>query len=203
MAKAATLAVHGLEISGTVDGKGAFSISPFSVVDAYQAETMQPWDAVVTIDGRPPFTQLVPSSELSAHAIEFLRSLDVDTRIAPMHLVPNIVPGLLRVSLTSNAIGPVLRVVLPLQNDGPGDATAVRGQIATQSPMLDGRMMYIGAIKKGEVVSRELLIQITPALAAALRDDPLALAVELRDGHGTAPTTPVRFRGVVMADAPR
>lgn len=69
--------------------------------------------------------------------------------------------------------------------------------------MIDSRMMYFGAIKKGMTVTRELLVPISPALAATLRDDPLDLSMELRDAHGTAPTTPVKFRGVVMAEAPR
>ena len=202
-AKQASIAVHGLELNGTVDGKGRFSISPFSVIDAYQVEKLSPWDAIITIDHQAPFTQLVPGGDLAIHAFEFLQHLDVDGAIAPMHLVPGIVPGLLRVSLTSNSSGPMLRIVLSLGNDGPGDATAVRGQIAAQSSMLDSRMLYIGAIKKGATVTRELLLPITPALAAALRDDPLDLSIELRDGHGTAPTAPVKFRGVVMAEAPR
>jgi hypothetical protein len=46
-------------------------------------------------------------------------------------------------------------------------------------------------------------LPITPGLAATLRDDPLDLSIELRDGHGTAPAMPVKFRGVVMAEAPR
>ena len=102
-----------------------------------------------------------------------------------------------------HATGPVLRVVLPLSNDGPGVATGVRGQITAQSPLIDGRMIYIGSIQKGQVVTRELLIPIPTALAATLRNDPLDLAIALRDGHGTAPTTPIRFRGAVLAEAPR
>ena len=202
-AKRAAIAVRGLELDGTIDEQGRFSISPFSVIDAYDVATLPPWDTVITIDGKAPFTQLVPGSDLAMQAFAFLQHLDVDTAIAPMRLVPGLVPGLLRVSLTSTSSGPVLRVVLPLSNDGPGDATGVRGQITTQSPQLDGRMIYIGSIKKGSVVTRELLVPITPALAASLRDDPLDLAIMLRDGHGTAPTTPVKFRGVVLAEAPR
>ncbi len=202
-AKLASIAVHGIELDGTIDDKGVFSISPFSVVDAYQVEKLPPWDTVITIDRQAPFTQLVPGGDFAIHALEFLQHLDVDTAIAPMRMVPGIVAGPLRASLTSTASGPVLRIVLSLGNDGPGDATAVRGQLAAQSSMIDSRMMYFGAIKKGMTVTRELLVPISPALAATLRDDPLDLSMELRDAHGTAPTTPVKFRGVVMAEAPR
>ena len=202
-AKAAAIAVRGLELDGAIDAQGRFSISPFSVIDAYEVAQLPPWDAVITVDGKAPFTQLIPGSDLAMQAYAFLKGLDVDAEIAPMRLVPGLVPGLLRVSLTSVGGGPMLRIVLPLSNDGPGDASAVRGQITAQSPMIDGRMIYIGAIKKGSVVTRELLVPLTPALAASLRDDPLDLAILLHDGHGTAPTTPVRFRGVVLAEAPR
>ena len=202
-AKQASIAVHGIELDGAIDDQGRFSISPFSVIDAYKVEKLPPWDAVITIDRQAPFTQLVAGSDFAIHALEFLKHLDVETGIAPMHLVPGIVAGPLRASLTSNAGGPVLRIVLSLGNDGPGDATAVRGQLAAQSTMIDSRMMYFGAIRKGMTVTRELLVPITPALAATLRDESLDLSMELRDGHGTAPTTPVKFRGVVMAEAPR
>ena len=42
-----------------------------------------------------------------------------------------------------------------------------------------------------------------PATAAKLLDSTIDVAVELRDAHGTAPTTPVRFRGPIRADSLR
>lgn len=202
--KRATISVHGLSLDGELDAQGNFSVSPFSITDAYQVQSLHDWDAVATVDGGEGFTQVIPGNDIAVHAFEFLQGLDVDTAIKPMHLVPGVVAGTLRVSLTSDARGPLIRIVLPLTNDGPGDATALRGQIAApQSAWLDGRMIYIGGLPKGSTSTRELLVPIPEAVAAALRDDPIDLSIELRDGHGTAPTTPVRFRGVVMADAPR
>lgn len=202
--KRATISVHGLQLAGELDAQGNFSVSPFSIIDAYQVQQLFDWDTVVKIDDGEAFTQVIPGNDIAVHAFEFLRGLDVDTEIKPMKLVPGLVAGTLRVSLTSDARGPLIRIVLPLTNDGPGDATAVRGQIAVpQNAWLDGRMIYIGGIPKGSTATRELLVPIPEAVAAALRDDPIDLSIELRDGHGTAPTTPVRFRGVVMVDAPR
>ena len=93
-ATTATVAVHGLELAGTIDDKGAFSVSPFTVTDAYDVAKLPPWDMVVTIDDGAPFTQLIRGEDLAAHALEFLKTLDVATAIAPMRLVPGMVPGL-------------------------------------------------------------------------------------------------------------
>jgi hypothetical protein len=41
------------------------------------------------------------------------------------------------------------------------------------------------------------------AATDALRNATTDLSIELRDAHGTAPTTPVRFRGTILVDAPR
>jgi hypothetical protein len=55
-------------------------------------------------------------------------------------------------------------------------------------------------LARGASVSRELTIPIAPRTAAALRSQVIDLSVELRDGHGTAPSTPVRFHGA-LSDA--
>jgi hypothetical protein len=92
---------------------------------------------------------------------------------------------------------------MPLRNDGPGDAWQLRGQIAAPAaPAIDGRMIYIGHLAKGAAVSSELVIPLSRTAAAALRGQAIDVSVELRDAHGTAPTTPVRFRGP-LGDASR
>ncbi len=89
-------------------------------------------------------------------------------------------------------------MVLALRNDGPGDAWALRGQIAAPAtPAIDGRMIYIGHLAKASATSRELVIPLARSAAAALRNATIELSVELRDAHGTAPATPVRFRGAL------
>ena len=64
-------------------------------------------------------------------------------------------------------------------------------------------MLYVGHLAKGASIARELLIPLTDEAAAQIRGSTLELSVELRDAHGTAPATPIRFQGPVLGDAPR
>ncbi len=206
-ARAATLTIHGIEVHGSIDRDGIFAVSPYQLVDAYAATQVPAWDvtAIVDADGGPrTLTTVIEGGALATHAKAFLASTKTfDPKIEPMRLVPGIVAGTLRVSLTSTAEGPALRIVLPIKNDGPGDAWAVRGLIASQTNAIDGRMIYIGHLAKGAGLARELLIPLTAPAADSLKGSAIELSIELRDAHGTAPQTPLRFRGVVLGDAPR
>jgi len=206
-AKSATLAVRGLEVFGRVDANGVFSISPYALADAYEAATMAAWDLtarVETIGGARTIDVVIEGPALAAHAAAFLARADFDAKIETMRLVPGIVPGMLRVSLTQTPDGPAARIVLAVKNDGPGPAYGLRGHIAAPGiPALDGRVLYFGHVAKTATLSRELLIPLDPTAANALRNATIDLALELRDAHGTAPTTPVRFRGAILVDAPR
>jgi hypothetical protein len=158
---------------------------------------------VDTRDGPRTITAVIEARALAADAAAFLRHADFDATLPPLRLVPGLVAGMLRGSLTSTADGPALRVVLPLRNDGPGEAFAVRGQLTAGDPAVDGRVLYVGHLAVGEASARELIIPLATTAAARLRGGNLDLSLELHDGHGTAPTTPVRFRGAVLNDAPR
>jgi len=203
-ARAATLVVRGLEIRGRIDRDGVFAISPYQIVDAFETVSVPAWEVSATLDadgGARTVTTMLDGGALANHAKAFLASADFDTKIEPMRLVPGIVAGMLRVSLTSTADGPAVRIVLPVQNDGPGDAWALRGHVlAPGLPAIDGRVVYVGHLAKGATSSRELLVPITDAAAAAMRNATIELSIELRDAHGTAPTTPVRFRGALLVD---
>jgi hypothetical protein len=95
-------------------------------------------------------------------------------------------------------------MVLPIKNDGPGPAWAVRGHVnAPGQPAIDGRVMYIGAIAKGMAREAVLVIPVSPEAASNLRNASIDLSLELRDAHGTAPATPIRFRGTVIVDPTR
>lgn len=205
-ATTATLVVRGIEVHGAITADGTFSISPYQLVDAYAPTTVNAWDisaAVETKAGPRTIEAVIDGTTLAARAKDFLAHTDFDATIQPLRLVPNIVPGTLRASLTSTTSGPAMRIVLPVKNDGPGEVWALRGQIASPTKAIDGRIIYIGHLKKGEALSRELIIPITAASADALRAGTLDISIELRDAHGTAPATPVRFRGDVLVDAPR
>lgn len=205
-ARSATLTVHGIEVHGKIDREGVFSISPFELVDAYDTREVTAWDITALVDadgGARTINAVIEGGALTTRARAFLDAARFEAKIEPMRLVPGVVAGTLRASLTSTADGPALRIVLPLKNDGPGEAWALRGRIASPTKSVDGRVIYIGRLAKGTAVSRELLIPLTTAAADAIRGSTLDLSIELRDAHGTAPAMPVRFRGAVLGDAPR
>ena len=207
-ANSATLAVRGIEVFGRVDASGVFEISPFVLTDAFEAATSTAaWDIAAKVDARGgarTIDVVIDTRALAPHAAGFLARADFDPKVEAMRLVPGVTPGALRVSLTQRADGPAARIVLAVKNDGPGPAYALRGHIAApRTPALDGRIMYFGHVAKGAAISRELFIPLAPAAADALRNAAIEVAVELRDAHGTAPTTPVRFRGPILVDAPR
>ena len=205
-AKSATLTIRGIEVRGSVAADGTFAISPYQLIDAYAPTTINAWDISALVDaegGARTIETVIDGADLAKHAQEFLDHADFDAKIQPLRLVPGIVPGTLRASLTTTATGAALRVVLPVKNDGPGETWALRGQITSSTKAVDGRMLYVGHLAKGEATSRELLVPLTAASADMIRGSTLELSLELRDAHGTAPTTAVRFRGNVLNDAPR
>ncbi len=205
-ARSATLDVGGLEIHGAVDPDGVFAVSPYQWIDAYLAASAPPSEITAVVDGaggpRTAAAVLDPRW-LAAHAADFLAHADFDPKVEPLRLVPGIAAGAPSVRLVTGGDGAAVHVVLPLRNAGPGDAWAVRGQITAPGvPAIDGRMIYVGKLARGAAVSRELVIPVAARRAAALRGQTMELSIELRDGHDTAPSTPVRFRGA-LAEAPR
>jgi hypothetical protein len=206
-ASIATLSFRGIEVFGKIDKDGTFSISPYQLVDALETTRIPTWDITATVEtpaGERTIQALVEGGALATRAPAFLVRLETNMKVEPMRLVPGIVPGTLRASLTQTADGPAMRVVLPLKNDGPGDAWAIRGLVASSTTKaIDGRVLYIGNLPKGGNATPELLIPLTRSAADAIRNDTIELTVELRDAHGTAPSTPIRFRGAVLVDLPR
>jgi hypothetical protein len=205
VARSATLDVGGLEIRGAVDAEGVFAIAPYQWIDAYRAASAPPSEITAVVDGAGgPRTvaAVLDPRWLAAHAADFLVHADFDGEIQPLRVVPGIAAGALGVRLVNGADGAAVHVVLPLRNAGPGDAWAVRGQITAPGvPAIDGRMLYVGKLARGAAVSRELVIPVSARAAGALRGQTVELSVELRDGHDTAPSTPVRFRGVLAEAA--
>src|SRR5262249_22789132 len=128
-AKSATLTVRGIEIHGGVADDGTFAISPYQLVDAYAPTQVNAWDISAIVDaegGARTIDAVIDGGSLAAHAQEFLAHADFNAKIEPLRLVPGIVPGTLRASLTSTAAGPAVRVVLPVKNDGPGETWGLR-----------------------------------------------------------------------------
>jgi hypothetical protein len=205
-ARSATLAVGGLEVHGSIDRDGVSSISPYHWIDAYDPPlAAAAVTAAIEGDGGPrTVTAVLDAGLLARHAAGFLAHADFEARIEALQRVPGVTAGAPRASLTATEHGPALRVVLPLRNDGPGDAWGLRGKLAAPAtPSIDGRIIYVGKLARGAAIARELVIPLAAPTAAALRGQAIELSVELRDAHGTAPATPVRFRGAVLGDPPR
>jgi hypothetical protein len=203
----ATLEVGGIEVHGAIGADGVFSISPYAWIDAYDASSSAPAELTATLAGAGgprTIATVLDANALARRAAGFLAHADFDAAVEALKLVPAVAAGPLRASLTTADGGAAVRIVLPLRNDGPGDAWGLRGQItAPATPAIDGRMIYVGKLAKGATLSRELVIPVSAAAAAALRGATVELSVELRDAHGTAPATAVRFRGALAIDPPR
>lgn len=190
----ATVHANDLEVRGAVSEAGAFSVSPFAVVDAFDAtaHVPAPLELRATLDDGRTIATTLDGAALARAAPAFLANAKIDTRVEPMQLVPDLSGGTLRARLD----GGIVTLVLALHNDGPGPAWAVRGRVvAPQLPALDGRVLYIGAMPKGATITRELAIPVSPIAATALHGATVDIALELRDAHRTAPATPVRYRG--------
>ena len=201
---AATLDAVGVEVAGKIDATGAYSVSPYLLVDAFDPRAALDVRAeVATGSGARTFSAVVEPDALARGARAFLAHPDFDASVQPLRVVPNLDAATPRVSLTATADGPAARVVLAVTNNGPGDTWQLRGAIETGVRALDGRILYIGHVAKGETATRELLIPLTASSASALRNATIDLAIELKDAHGTAPSSPVHFHGLVLGDAPR
>jgi hypothetical protein len=208
VAPSATITINDTDVRGKIDPDGVFSVSPYELIDAFETRPPRPWNVSAALDAgngaTTMITAVIDGNALADHAKGWLTGAKwLDQRVEPMRLVPGIVAGTLRVSLTSTKDGPAIRVVLPLHNDGPGEAWAVRGQLASSVRAVDQRMIYVGHLGRGEAVAKEILIPIAGDVAAMVRGATIMVSVALRDAHGTAPVTPVRFNGQVFVDLPR
>ncbi|HEY4240221.1 MAG TPA: hypothetical protein VGM88_10410 [Kofleriaceae bacterium] len=206
-AKSATLSMPGIEVHGAIDADGVFSIAPFAWVDAYDPAhaVAVPVKAIVDSDTstRTIVATLEPA-ELARVAPAWIKTADFTGAIGPFEKVSGLQAGVVRASLATTKDGYALRLVLPLENRGPGDAYGVRGMISAPAiPAIEGRIVYVGHLAKGASITRELLVPLTAAAAEALRGGSVDLAVELRDAYGTAPTTPAHFHGALLGDALR
>jgi hypothetical protein len=192
----ATLQIAGREVYGTVDGDGVFSVSAFDLVDAFQPVIASaPYTAF--IDGREgprTIAGVLEGRALVERAPAFIANGRFDGKIEPLHAVPDIVARPPAAKLGDDFV----RIVLGLENRGPGEAFGVRAAITASHPTLDGRILYIGRLGRGAQISTQIMIPISRGAADALRGTVVDIAVELRDAHGTAPTTPLHFRGVLQ-----
>lgn len=206
VARTASVRSGRFQAFGAVAADGTCEVSPFAFVDAFAVGDVPAVDLTVDlIDDRGvrSIAQILDAAALRATRDGFLAAAGVDARAPALRKVPRLDLGAPRVSRASIDGRPHVRVELPLDNAGPGDAWQVRAIVAAEHAELDGRVAYVGHLPARTSRTVELLIPVSAAADAALADDDVELTVTLRDAHDTAPATPVRFRGRLLAEAPR
>jgi hypothetical protein len=203
----ATLVWHGLRAVADVDADGVLSISPYDFVDAFAAGRGPPLDLgadVELADGQHHAIQVViPGDALVKGRDAFFARAKIDGRWETLQKVPRLEPGALRASRTTISGRPVLRVSLPLDNNGPGDAWQVRGVITAQAPEVDGRVIYIGHVAPHSHVDAEVDVPLSDEADKAIAGETIDLGVTLIDADATTSAEPVKFHGAVLNDVPR
>ncbi|MBK9035939.1 MAG: hypothetical protein IPL61_32605 [Myxococcales bacterium] len=196
----ATVLWSGLHIEGAVDADGAFALSPFDFVDAFEPR-LQALDLAIDLvraDGTAArLDTVIDASTLAAARAGFFAARGLDATVptlAELGKVAQYEPGPLAVSLGDGG----LKVALPIDNVGPGRGYGLRVVLASSSTELDGRVLYLGALAAGARATLTATIPLTDEAARAVAAPGFALAALIRDGHGLAPPTPVRWRGVVL-----
>jgi hypothetical protein len=183
---------------GAVDSDGVFEVSPFTWVDAFDPASQPALDLTIELDGEQTISAVLEASAFAGKRDPFFTGLGIDASVETLQKVPGLEPGTLRVTSRTIDGRPYLRLVLPLANRGPGDAWQVRGVISSDDPEVDGRVMYIGHLAKGESVTGELLIPLSSTMSGELE-----LSMDLREAHGAGPQTPVTYEGRVLEDVPK
>lgn len=199
-----TLLWSGLRAEGTADGDGLFSISPFDFVDAFDVGQLPALVFAIDLDrpeGRLRLEAVIAAADLARGRDGFFRSRGLDGTVVPLaqlRKVPQLEPGQLAISLAPGA----LRVSLPIDNIGPGDAYGVRLVLASSSPEIDGRILYLGRVAAHGHAVFDGSLPLSSEAERAVVSGTASFAGLVRDAHGVAPTTPVRFRGTVLRSGP-
>jgi hypothetical protein len=203
----ATLVWHGLRAIATVDGDGVLSTSPYDFVDAFAAGRGPALDLGADVelpDGQHHAIQVVIAGDALVKGRDaFLARAKIDGRWETLRKVPRVQPGTLRASRTTVGGQHVLRVALPIDNDGPGDAWQVRGVITAQSPELDSRVIYVGHLAPHAHVDAVLDVPLSDEADRAIAGETIDLAVTLIDADATISGEPVKFHGEPLNDVPR
>jgi hypothetical protein len=113
----------------------------------------------------------------------FLAGAGLDGSVPPLEKVPSLRHA--QLAATSSEANEIETIVISfvVENGGPGDAYAVRGIVQADHPHLDGRVIYVGKLPRGETARPALSIRVP--VDAVPADTVVRLYV--RDGHDTAP----------------
>lgn len=201
----ATIRWSGLRVEGDVAADGTFARSPFELVDAFAVGELPALALAIDLahgGGTLRLDAVVDAGDLARARDGFFASRGLDgtvISIAQMQKVPQLEAGHLGVAL---APGPAIRVSLPVDNVGPGDAYGVRMILTSSSPEVDGRIVYLGRVPARAHAVFDATFPLSRDGAAEISGGAVTFAAFVRDAHDTAPTTPVRFRGAVLRTGP-
>ncbi len=195
------------QVVGAVDEDGRFAISPFLLVDAFAIGEVPALDITAELEDAAGETHaieaVIEASALAQVAGDWIATTDLDARKETLRKIPRLEAGTARVTRRLVDGNPTLHVVVPLANQGPGDAWQVRGILSSDQPEIDGRIAYVGHVAPGAMGDLDLSIPLSSAAALELAGVDLELEIEIRAADGTGPEIPVKFRGRVLADLPQ
>jgi hypothetical protein len=198
-ARTALVTAAGISAWGTVDASGRFEVSPFTFVDAFASGKLPSLSVLASLTddagGKTVIEGVIEATTLSAARDVWLREAGIDARVETLRKVPQLTAGKLSVTRLKVGGQPMLRLQLPLANDGPGDAWQVRGIVSASHTEVDARVMYVGHIPPGGAVDAELVIPLSTLADGDLAGADVSLTLALHDAHDTSPSSPVRFRG--------
>jgi hypothetical protein len=198
----ATITWSGLRVTGAIDADGYFEVSPFAFIDAFDVGRIPALVLAIEVtrdDGPMPMEVVLEAAALAEARAGYFARTRIDAAVEQLRKVPRFESGMLRVSRVKRDGARGLRVAMTLSNVGPGDAYGVRLAVTAPHPELDGRLIYIGRLASKSLVEVDTVIPVSEDADRALGGE-LDLAVMIRDAHGTAPSSPVRFRGTVLHD---
>jgi hypothetical protein len=204
--KRATVSWSGLRVVGSIDADGYFGVSPFAFVDAFDVGQIPAMVLQIEIEqegGKIPMEVVLDAAALAGARDGYFKRTAVDATIEELRKVPRLHAGTLRVSRVRRDDERGVRLVMPLVNDGPGDAYGVRLSVNTPNPEIDGRYIYVGHVPPKSSLEIDTIIPISDEADRALSSDETEISVIVRDAHQTAPDAPVRFRGRVLPDPSR
>jgi len=200
-AQHATLRWDGLRAEGAVDADGVFAISPFDFLDAFDVGRVPALSLAIELEragGPLRLEAIVDAGALAGARAAFFASRGLDgtvISVAEMRKVPQLQLGLLGVSMTP---GPALRMSLPIDNIGPGDAYGVRLLVSSSNPEIDGRIVYLGRVVAHAHAVFDTVIPMSREAERDVASGNVTFSAVVRDAHDVSPSTPVGFRGMVL-----
>ena len=198
---AAMVRLGDLQLLGSVDDDGRFSVSPFTVVDAFNLGKLPALDLKIEIfsddGGRRSFRALIDNAALVVGRAGYLAEVEVDGRVERLRKVPRVEPTDITITRRRRNDQAEIRIAVAFTNHGPGDAWGVRGVLSSRDSGIEGRIVYVGHLPAKTTTTRTTTIAMTSDSADLTE---ARISVVALDAHATTSMVPIRFRGPVLTD---